>query len=257
MSSATQRSYSSGDGEDVDVAVVGGGQAGLAAGFFLARQGCRFVILERAGTIAPAWRERWDSLTLFSPRRYSALPGLPLPGDPDGYPTRDEVIAYLDGYAETFRLPVELDHEVTTLEQADAGRFRLELRGGRAVTADKVIVATGPFQVPHVPNVAQKLEGVFQTHAVGYRRPEDVPPGTVVVVGGGNTGFQIAAELSSTHEVLLAIGSRQKPLPQQILGRDLFWWLTKLGLLEKTRDSRLGRTLRERDTLANPFYAGE
>ena len=91
------------------VVVVGAGQAGLAMGYFLGRQGRRFAILERAGQIARAWHERWDSLTLFTPRRYSGLPGLPFPGDPDGYPTRDEVITYLDRYAETFELPIELD----------------------------------------------------------------------------------------------------------------------------------------------------
>src|SRR5919204_326707 len=151
---------------DAEVAVIGAGQAGLAIGYFLRRQGRRFVILERAGEIAPAWRERWDSLTLFTSRRYSALPGLP-----------------------------------------------------------------------------------FQTHAVGYRRPGDVPRGTVLVVGGGNTGFQIAKELSATHTVVLSVGSRQKPLPQRLLGRDLFWWLTKTHVLDKTVESRLGRKLSTRDTL--------
>jgi putative flavoprotein involved in K+ transport len=235
--------------EDVEVAVIGAGQAGLAMGYFLKRQGLRFVILERAGEIAPAWRERWDSLTLFTPRRYSALPGLPFPGDPDGYPTRDEVIAYLERYAETFELPIELNSEVKKLEQGDDERFRLEL-DGRTLTADQVVVATGPFQTPYVPKVAEKFaDDVFQTHAVGYRRPDEVPAGTVLVVGGGNTGFQIAKELSATHKVVLSIGSRQKPLPQRVLGRDLFWWLTKARILEKTVDSRLGRKLSTRDTL--------
>ena len=116
--------------DDVEVAIIGGGQAGLAIGYFLREQGRRFLILERAGEVAPAWRERWDSLTLFTPRRYSALPGLPFPGDPDGYPTRDEVIAYLEHYAETFELPIELNSEV---EAARAGRRRaLPPGGGRA-----------------------------------------------------------------------------------------------------------------------------
>ena len=112
------------------------------------------------------------------------------------------------------------------------------------------MVATGPFQVPNVPAFAADLApDVVQMHSTGYRRPSDVPEGTVVVVGGGNTGFQIAKELSATHSVHLAIGSRQTPLPQRLLGRDLFWWLTKTGLIKKTVESRIGRRARDRDTL--------
>jgi putative flavoprotein involved in K+ transport len=218
-------------------------------GHFLRRQGRRFVILERAGQVAPAWRLRWDSLTLFTPRRYSGLPDLPFPGDPDGYPTRDEVIAYLDRYAETFELPIEFNSDVKSLDLGDDGRFRLEVHG-RTISADQVVVATGPFQTPYLPKLAERLaDDVFQTHAVGYRRPDEVPPGTVLVVGGGNTGFQIAKELSATHKVALSVGSRQTPLPQRPLGRDLFWWLTKARILDKSVDSRLGRKLSTRDTL--------
>ena len=107
----------------------GPARQGWRMGYFLRRPRRRFVILERAESIGPAWRERWESLTLFTPRRYSALPGLPLPGDPDGYPTRDEVIAYLERYAETFELPIELNSEVAKLERGDDGRFRLEVDG--------------------------------------------------------------------------------------------------------------------------------
>lgn len=232
-----------------DVAVIGAGQAGLAMGDLLRRQGRTFAILEATGSIGAAWRERWESLTLFTPRRYSSLPGLPFPGDPEGYPTRDEVIAYLERYAETFELPVELNSRVRTLAAED-GRFALEA-DGRTLTADQVVVATGPFQTPHVPDLAGRLgPDVFQTHSTGYRKPSDVPQaGTVLVVGGGNTGFQIAKELSVTHEVVLSVGSRQTPLPQRFLGRDLFWWLTKSRLFDTTVESRLGRKLRHRETL--------
>jgi putative flavoprotein involved in K+ transport len=232
-----------------EVVVVGAGQAGLAIGHFLRRQGRDFVIHERASQIAPAWRERWDSLTLFTPRRYSGLPGLPFPGDPDGYPTRDEVIAYLERYADTFDLPIELRSEVKELNPGDDGRFRLDV-DGRTIAADQLVVATGPFQTPYGPKLAERLAGdVFQTHAVGYRRPDEVPPGTVLVVGGGNTGFQIAKELSATRKVVVSVGSRQTPLPQRLLGRDLFWWLTKARILDKTIESRLGRKLSTRETL--------
>jgi putative flavoprotein involved in K+ transport len=234
--------------EQVDVVVVGGGQAGLAIGYHLARQGRRFVILEAADSVGAAWRTRWESLLLFTPRRYSALAGLVFPGDPDGYPTRDEVIAYLDQYASTFQLPVELGSPVRSLAHAD-GRFVLGV-GDRQIDADQVVVATGPFQVPNVPAIADELAPeLFQIHSTRYMRPGDVPQGAVLVVGGGNTGYQIAKELSATHDVHLAVGSRQKPLPQRVLGRDLFWWLTKTGLIGKTVDSRIGRRLGGRDTL--------
>jgi putative flavoprotein involved in K+ transport len=247
--SSTERRLTAEPTSSYEVVVVGAGQAGLTMGYFLRRQGRRFVILERARQVAPAWRERWDSLTLFTPRRYSELPGLPFPGDPDGYPTRDEVIAYLDRYAETFGLPIEPNSKVNMVDLAEEERFRLEV-DARTITADQFVVATGPFQTPYVPKLAERLaDDVFQTHAVGYRRPDEVPPGTGLVVGGGNTGFQIAKELSATHKVALSVGSRQTPLPQRLLGHDLFWWLTKARILDKTVESRLGRKLSTRDTL--------
>lgn len=239
----------SGVHEDCDIAVVGAGQAGLAIGFFLARQGRRFVILEAADSIGAAWRTRWNSLVLFTSRRYSGLPGLPLRGNPEGYATRDEVLAYLEQYAAAFELPVRLGTPVRGLSHA-AGRFALELDGSR-IEVDQVVVATGPFQVPRIPPFASQLApDVFQVHSTGYMEPSNVPAGTVVVVGGGNTGYQIAKELSATRRVYLAVGSRQTPLPQRFLGRDLFWWLTKIGFFNKTVESRIGKRLQQReDTL--------
>jgi putative flavoprotein involved in K+ transport len=234
--------------ERYDVVVIGAGQAGLAIGHFLGKQGRRFMILEAADSIASAWRSRWDSLVLFTPRRYDALPGLAFPGDPEGYPTRDEVIAYLERYTADFELPIALSSPVRSLTK-EGNAFVLEA-GAKRILAHQVVVATGPFQVPNMPALADGLANeIFQTHSTGYRRPADVPDGRVLVVGGGNTGFQIAKELAATREVHLAIGSRQKPLPQRLLGRDLFWWLTKLGLLSKTVESRVGQRLRSSDTL--------
>jgi putative flavoprotein involved in K+ transport len=214
----------------------------------LAKQGRRFVILEAGDSIGAAWRGRWDSLVLFTSRRYDALPGLPFPGDPDGYPSRDEVIGYLERYAAEFDLPVEANSEVRSLSSAD-GRFVLDV-GERQIQTAQVVVATGPFQAPRTPAIAEGLAPeVFQIHSSEYQRPSQIPAGVVLVVGGGNTGYQIAEELAVTHEVHLAIGSRQTPLPQRVLGRDLFYWLDKLGLLEKPVDSRIGRRARDRDTL--------
>jgi putative flavoprotein involved in K+ transport len=159
------------------------------------------------------------------------------------------VIAYLERYAETFDLPVELSSGVRQLAREN-GRFRLQLDDDRIVEAGQVVVATGPFQQPYVPPLAGELSPeVFQTHSTGYRSPDGVPRGTVLVVGGGNTGFQIAKELSGTHTVHLSVGSRQTPLPQRLLGRDLFWWLTTTRLFSTTVESRLGRRLSRRDAL--------
>jgi putative flavoprotein involved in K+ transport len=240
-------------GGHYDVVVIGAGQAGLAMGYYLQQQRRHFLILERASSVGAAWHDRWESLTLFTPRRYDSLPGLAFPGDPEGYPSRDEVISYLERYAMELRLPIELSSEVRKLTARERS-FLLEV-DGRTVTADEVVVATGPFQAPFVPAIAAGLDPkVVQMHSTAYRAPGDVPSGAVLVVGGGNTGFQIAKELSATATVELSIGSRQKPLPQRLLGRDLFWWLTKTRLLRTTVGSRLGQRLRQRDTLigSNP-----
>ena len=231
-----------------EVIVVGGGQAGLAIGYFLARQERDFTILEAAGEPAAAWRERWDSLKLFTPARYDGLPGLEFPGDPERHPGRDEVAAYLSDYARHFDLPVELKSRVHSISKRE-GAYLVDLED-RAYEADQVVVATGPFQVPLVPAFAGRLDaGVVQLHSSAYRSPRSIPDGPVLVVGGGNTGFQIAEELSASRDAHLSIGTRQMPLPQRILGRDLFWYLDATGLIRKTTQSRIGRRMSERDTL--------
>src|SRR5688572_17325716 len=132
----------------------------------------------------------------------------------------------------------------------ESGGYVIETDRG-TIGADQVVVATGPFQQPLIPALAADLApDINQAHSVQYRRPSDVPDGTILVVGGGNTGFQLAEELSSTHDgVVLAVGSRQMPLPQRILGRDLFWWLTRTRVINKTVESRLGSRMQHRDTL--------
>src|SRR5690242_824726 len=132
-----------GSATHLDVAVIGAGQAGLAIGYLLARQDRRFVILDGADSIGASWRNRWDSLVLFTPRRYDSLPGLAFPGDPDGYPTRDEVVAYLKQYASAFELPIQLNSTVRSLAKHGPA-FELEL-DDHSIEADQVVIATGPF----------------------------------------------------------------------------------------------------------------
>jgi putative flavoprotein involved in K+ transport len=231
------------------VVVVGGSQAGMAIGYYLTQQESGFTILEAAEEPAAAWRERWDSLRLFTSVRYDSLPGLAFPGDPDSYPGRDDVVAYLTDYARRFELPIEYSSRVRCIRKPN-GSYFVEL-DDRTYQADQVVVATGPFQEPFVPPIAKGLgPEVAQLHSTGYRSPRDIPEGRVLVVGGGNTGYQIAEELADSYEVHLSIGSRQTPLPQRVLGRDLFWYLDKTGLIRKTTASRIGRRLQQKeDTL--------
>jgi putative flavoprotein involved in K+ transport len=242
--------------EHYDVIVIGGGQAGLAVGHHLAQQDCRFTILDAAPVPAASWRDRWDSLRLFTPARHDSLPGLAFPGDADHYPTRDEVVAYLTDYARHFALPVELDRRVTAVHTEDGG-YRVEL-ADTALRAGQVVIATGPFQTPRLPAPAGELTGeVSQLHSADYRTPDDLPAGRVLVVGGGNTGFQIAEELAGSRDVHLAIGSRQTPLPQRMFGRDLFDFLTATGVMSVTASSRIGHRMKDREALigSNPGAA--
>jgi len=230
-------------GQPLDAIVVGGSQAGLAMAWHLARQGLRFAVLEAGPEIGHVWRSRWDSLTLFTPAQYDALPGMPYPAPADTYPTKDPVADYLQAYAAAFDLPVRVNARVTSLSRTAEG---FEARTDDQVfRARQVVVATGPFQVPFVPPAAQRLdESVTQLHSAGYRNPQALPAGPALVVGGGNSGFQIAEELAAAgREVSLSIATKAPMLPQRLAGKDLFWWLTRLRLMRVTTGSPLGGRL--------------
>ena len=234
-------------GQPLDAIVVGGNQAGLAIAWHLARQGLRFTVLEAGPEIGHAWRSRWDSLTLFTPAQYDALPGMPFPAPADTYPTKDPVADYLRAYAAAFDLPIRVNARVISLSRTEEG-FEARI-DDQVIRARQVVVATGPFQVPFVPPAAQRLdESVTQLHSAGYRNPQALPAGPVLVVGGGNSGFQIAEELAAAgRRVDLSIATRLPVLPQRLAGRDLFWWLTHLGLMRVTTGSRLGRRMSSRE----------
>jgi putative flavoprotein involved in K+ transport len=230
----------------LDVVVVGGSQAGLAMAWHLAQQGLRFVVLEAGPEVGHVWRSRWDTLKLFTPAQYDALPGMPFPAPADTYPTKDPVADYLQAYVAAFNLPVRLNARVTRLSKTNDG-FEVHT-AAEVFRARQVVVATGPFQVPFVPPPAAKLDpAVAQVHSADYRNPQALPEGPVLVVGGGNSGFQIAEELAAGRTVDLSIATRYPMLPQRLAGRDLFWWLTRLGLLRVTVGSRPGRRMSRRD----------
>lgn len=225
----------------LDVLVVGGGQAGLALGHHLRRTSLRFLIVDAAPEVGHVWRTRYDSLRLFTPAKRDALPGLPFPGNPEHYPSKDEVADYLTEYVRVFHLPLRLGVRVTALA-ASGGGYAAETSAG-ILWARQVVVATGPFGTPWVPDFACHFS-LPQLHSSAYRRPTQLPPGRILVVGSGNSGAQIAEELTLTHEVTLALGRPQPFLPQRVLSRDVFDWAEKVPLFDAPVTAPLGHLLR-------------
>jgi putative flavoprotein involved in K+ transport len=231
----------------LDAVVIGGSQAGLAMAWHLTRAGLGLMVLDAGPEIGHTWRSRWDSLKLFTPTQYDALPGMPFPGKEDTYPGKDAVARYLQAYAAAFNLPVKLNTKVTGLRKT-ADVFEIHA-GDEVFRARQVVVATGPFQVSFVPPAAEGLaSSVTQLHSAQYRNPHALPAGPVLMVGGGNSGFQIAEELARAgRQVELSIGTKMPMLPQRLAGKDLFWWLTQLRLLHVSVESRPGQRMSTRD----------
>ncbi len=218
-------------------------------GYVLSQRGLRFRILDAGTEIGHVWRSRWDSLSLFTPAQYDNLPGLAFDAPRDTYPGKEDVAEYLHAYAEKFNLPIELGTTVSSLSTSNG--VYVAKASQEAFDAKQVVVATGPFHVPFVPPMGETLDPeVAQIHSVDYRRPDLLPPGDVLVVGAGNSGCQIARELSASRHVDLSVGKRIPTVPQRLLGRDLWWWGSGLGLTSRiTVDSRLGRRLAGRDQI--------
>jgi putative flavoprotein involved in K+ transport len=229
-------------GAAVDVAVVGAGQAGLAAGRALQLAGLNLVILEAAPEVGGSWPDYYDSLRLFSPAQFSALPGLPLPGDPDRYPTRNEITDYLHAYADTFDLPVRTSATVTEVVR-DGNRFRLRVQDAPSVTARAVIAASGGYGHPHVPPLPGLSDYTGRLlHTATYRRPESFAGQRVVVVGAGNSAVQIAVELAEVATVTLATREPIRFVPQTPRGIDVHYWThwTRLEALPLGRRAATG-----------------
>lgn len=229
--------------ERYDTIVIGGGQAGLAVGYHLAARDLDFVILDAEPRVGDTWRRRWDSLRLFTPARYSGLPGMPFPAPPAHLPDKDEIADYLERYAERFDLPVRSHTRVDSLGW-DGERYVVQA-GAVRFEAENVVVATGPFQRPNIPALAERLApSIHQLHSSAYRSPFELPEGPALVVGAGNSGAQIALELARFRKVWLA-GRDTGHLPRRLLGRDLFDWIWPV-MQRSTLDTRLGRRLRQR-----------
>ncbi|HKU35608.1 MAG TPA: NAD(P)/FAD-dependent oxidoreductase [Paenarthrobacter sp.] len=227
---------------EVDTVIVGGGQAGLAMGHYLAQQNRNFVILDENSRTGAAWRGRWDSLRLFTPAKYDGLPGMPFPGDHLAFPTKDELADYLEDYARNFELPVVLATKVDGVRQ-DGDGF-LVGSGERSWRARNVVVATGGHQLPKRPAFANELgEGIAQLHSTEYRNPEQFRPGPVLVVGLGNSGAEIALEASRTHPTYVAgKPSGELPVRHGRNGARFFLPVIRfLGLYVLTLNTPVGR----------------
>ena len=218
--------------ERVEVVVVGGGQAGLAASYELTQAGIEHVVLER-GRVGQTWRDRWDSFCLVTPNWTLRLPGGPYDGDdPDGYLPRDDIVAYLEGYATSFGAPVRSGVEMHSLDRLPEGGFVVRTSAGD-LQAGSVVLSTGAYQRPYRPPGAETLPaGLLQIDLTGYTNPESLPPGKVLVIGSGQSGCQLAEELHEAgREVVLACG-RAPWAPRRIGGRDIVWWVVETGFLD-------------------------
>jgi len=170
-----------------------------------------------------------------------------VPGDPDAYPTKGEMADYLEAYTKHFDLTVVSGTSIRRLERLDRG-FRVATDSGQQIDCRAVVLATGAFQRPAVPAISKQLSAsVFQLSPENYKAPVQLPPGRVLVAGDGATGREIASELSATHEVLLATGRPRRVSPDRILGKSVFWWMDKLGILRASRESAVGRYLIKTD----------
>jgi putative flavoprotein involved in K+ transport len=205
--------------ETIDTVVIGGGQAGLSMGYHLARKGVRFTILEAHQRIGDSWRQRWDSLRLFSPARFDGLNGMPFPGDPNAFPTKDQMADYLEAYAARFSLPVRTGARVERVARAGDGAF-LVSTGQRQIHARHVVVAMADFQRPRIPVFAAELDGsIVQFHSSAYRNPGQLQPGAVLIVGLGNSGAEIAREVMRAGHETYVSGTVASELPFRIEGR--------------------------------------
>jgi putative flavoprotein involved in K+ transport len=224
-----------------DTVVIGGGQAGLAMSAVLQQRGREHVVLERR-QVGERWRtERWESLRFQFPNWSLELPGYGYSGDdPNGFAHWREILRVIEDYAASTRAPVRERTEVTGLRTDDGG-FVLSVPDG-TIDARHVVVATGPFQRPRIPQLSESVApSVLQTDPTRYRRPEDLPDGAVLVVGSGASGCQIGDELRRVGRTVFLSVSRHRRVPRRFRGKDVYWWLDRMGRFDQTIDSFPGR----------------
>lgn len=242
----------------LDCLVIGAGQSGLSCADQLQAAGLNYLVVDRHRHVGDTWRERPRNLHLFTSRQFCQLGSVPMPGEQGGFPSGAEFGDYLDLFAITRRLQVRMECPVRELTCA-GGVFVASLENGSQLRARTVIDATGSSQLAKIPPLAGELGGeVAQLTAANYRDPDSVAPGSVVmVVGDGASGRQIAMELAASHKVILSTGRKRKLVPNVVMGRDLFWWLTKIGVVYAPTNSVVAKVLRKRDPIPAKDFNNE
>lgn len=229
--------------EMLDFIVVGGAQAGLAMAYYLKKLNKDFLVVDKEDEIGASWLNRWDSLTLFTPSEFNNMPGMEFPAEKGHYPSKTEVADYFKEYVEKFDIPVQLNTLIQNISH-EGNYFVLDSSEGE-MPARNVVIATGPFHIPYTPPFSKKIDkSVFQIHSNYYKSPSQLQEGKAMVVGAGDSGFQILDEVSQDERKVYFSGTTDvKVLPQEILGKTLWWWFTKTGFLSFSRDTWLGRRL--------------
>jgi putative flavoprotein involved in K+ transport len=222
--------------EQVETAIIGGGQAGLAMSYCLSQLRQEHIVLERH-RVAQRWRERWDSLTFQGPNWNTSLPGLALQAtDPNAFASRDEIVRFIEDYAAFIRAPMCCGVEARALRQKSGSTGLLIETSAGLVEAKNVVIATGPFQVPLA---SLRIGGTaLQLHSSRYRNPQLLPPGAVLVIGSANSGTQIAEELCAAGRRVYLSVSKHRRTPRRYRGKDYVWWVNALGEADATVDSR-------------------
>lgn len=228
-----------------DLLVIGAGQAGLSASYWLKKLGVDHEVWDAHSAVGDCWRLRWDSLHLFSPVRYNSLPGMPFPGDPWSLPDKNAAADYLADYAKRFELPIRTGMRVKWVEKVKSG-FLLGTDAERT-RVKQLVVATGAFGDAWIPEIQGEKPDVLQElHTSTYRNPADVSAERVLVVGAGASGQQLARELAGAGKKVWLAGPKVKNVPRKFLGKDVYWWLHASGVARKRRDGWLGKRLYER-----------
>ncbi|WP_295178608.1 NAD(P)/FAD-dependent oxidoreductase [uncultured Christiangramia sp.] len=227
----------------LDFIVVGAAQAGLAMAYYLKQQGHNFLVVDKETEIGASWMNRWDSLTLFTPSEFNNMPGMEFPAEKGHYPSKTEVAGYFKEYVQNFDIPVQLETYIQKITRVN-DHFLLKSPQGD-LKARNVVIATGPFHIPYTPAFSKKISSeVFQIHSNYYKNPDQLQSGPAMVVGAGDSGFQILDEISENNRKTYFSGTTDvKVLPQEIMGKTLWWWFTKSGFLSFSRDTWLGKKI--------------